>query len=143
MKLDPEVVRENRNMAIGCLVCSLLMTLGFLIAGRLDLSVVLGVVIGFALAFGNFFFMSIGITKALETGDEAAAKRTMRVSYLIRTVVMLGVIALSLLTDRIHWLPVTASVFYPRVIITVRNLYSRWKHRNDIEPEPEDDLFGD
>ncbi len=142
MKLDPEVVRENRNMAIGCLVCSLLMALGFVIAGRFDLSVLFGIAIGFVLSFGNFFFMSVGITKALASGDEARAKRTMRVSYLVRTVVQLGVLALSLLTDRIHWLPVAASLFYPRLIIAARNLFSRFAHRKD-EDLPADAEDGD
>ncbi len=150
MKLDPEVVRENRIMAIGCLVCSLLMTLGFLIAGKLDLSVLLGVVLGFALSFGNFFFMSVGITGALATGDETKAKRKMRLSYLIRTVILLGILALSLLTDRIHWIPVVAAVFYPRIIIAVRNFFARARGTEgvsttlpDDEEDDEDDDYED
>ena len=140
MKLDPEVVRENRIMAIGCLVCSLLMTLGFLIAGKLDLSVLLGVALGFALSFGNFFFMSVGITGALATGDETKAKRKMRLSYLIRTVILLGILALSLLTDRIHWIPVVAAVFYPRIIIAVRNFFARARGTEGVSTTlPDDD----
>ena len=74
MKLDPEVLEENRKMAVGILCCSLLMAVGFVIARRFDLSVLLGLIVGFLLAAGNFFFMSVGITRALATGDEAAAK---------------------------------------------------------------------
>ena len=150
MKLDPEVVRENRIMAIGCLVCSLLMTLGFLIAGKLDLSVLLGVALGFALSFGNFFFMSVGITGALATGDETKAKRKMRLSYLIRTVILLGILALSLLSDRMHFIPVVAAVFYPRIIIAVRNFFARARGTEgvsttlpDDEEDDEDDDYED
>ncbi|MCR5682461.1 MAG: ATP synthase subunit I [Clostridiales bacterium] len=138
MKLDPEVLEENRKMAVGCLICSLLMAVGFLIARRFDLSVLFGIVIGFLLAVGNFFFMSVGITRALATGDEAAAKTKMRSSYIVRTIVMLAVMALSLAVDRIHWLPVLASVFYPRIVLTARNLWSWYQaKKHPLPPEEE------
>lgn len=92
----------------------------------------LGCVIGWLLSFGNFFFMSLGVTKALETGDENTAKLKMRSSYIGRTIVMLAVMAVSLVIEQIHWLPVVASVFYPRIVITANNLFglarSRKKH---------------
>ncbi len=140
MKLDPEVLEENRKMAVGILCCSLLMAVGFVIARRFDLSVLLGLIVGFLLAAGNFFFMSVGITRALATGDEAAAKAKMRSSYIVRTIVMLAVMALSLAVDHIHWLPVLASVFYPRIVLTARNLWSWYrakKHPLPPEESPE------
>ena len=136
MKLDPEVLEENRKMAVGCLCCSLLMAAGFLVARRFDLSVLLGILVGFLLAAGNFFFMSVGITRALATGDEAAAKAKMRTSYIVRTIVMLAVMALSLAVEQIHWLPVLASVFYPRIVLTARSLWSWYKaKKNPLPPE--------
>ena len=140
MKLDPEVLAENKKMALGCLWCSLAMALGFLIARRLDFAVVLGIVVGFLLAVGNFYFMSVGITRALATGDEITAKKKMRVSYIFRTVVMLAVMALSLVVDWMAWLPVLASVFYPRIILTVRNLLltlDRKRHPEKYREEEE------
>ncbi len=122
MKLDKEVRNDLRTMAVGCLVCTAIIMLGFLIAGSFDLTVVIGGVIGWLLAFGNFFFMSIGVIKALETGDESTAKLKMRSSYLGRTVVMLAVMVVALIVDWIHWVPVVASVFFPRIVITARNL---------------------
>ena len=140
MKLDPEVLDENRKMAVGCLCCSLAMAVGFLVARRFDLSVLFGIVIGFLLAVGNFFFMSVGITRALATGDEVTAKAKMRSSYIVRTIVMLAVMALSLAVDWIHWLPVLASVFYPRIVLTARSLWSWYKaKKNPLPPASEED----
>ena len=143
MKLDKEVLRENRKMAVGCLVCTVLVMAGFLFARQFDYTVVLGGVIGWMLAVGNFFFMSVGITKALETGEENAAKLKMRTSYITRTLVMLAVIAVSLVLDQIHWLPVVASVFYPRIVITALNLFSlavsRRKHLAGEDAETQED----
>ena len=137
MKLDPEVALENRKMARDCLILTALMGAGFLIARRFDLSVFFGLLIGYALAVGNFYFMSVGLTQALSTGDETAAKLKIRQSYLIRTLVMLAVMAFSLWTERIHWVPVVASVFYPRIILAARGAWT-WilRRRHPEAPEP-------
>ncbi len=51
--------------------------------------------------------------------------------------------ALSIAVDWISWIPVLLSVFYPRIIITVRNAVNNIKHKNDpppqYDPVPEDD----
>ena len=137
MKLDPEVLDENRKMARDCLILTAVMAAGFLVARRFDLSVVWGLLIGYALAVGNFYFMSVGLTKALSTGDETAAKTKIRQSYLIRTLVMLAVMAFSLWTERIHWVPVIASVFYPRIVLAMRGAWTWIRRRRHPEEEPE------
>ncbi len=135
MKFDPEIKKDIGFMALGCGICSLVCVLVFAVIGQLDLSVILGAVIGFALAFGNFVLMSYGVIKALETGDEVEAKLKMKRSYTLRTIVMLAVMGVSLAVDFIHWVPVVVSVFYPRIAITCRNVYRSFKTRNDPTPE--------
>ena len=137
MKLDPEVRAEIRKMAGWCIVCSLLVQVGFILAGAFGMDAVWGCLIGYALSVGNFFFMSVGITRALETGDEVRARRTMRTSYLLRTVVMLGALAAALFFGGVHWLPIAASLFYVRIIITVRNAVSLFRSRRDRKLHPE------
>ena len=53
--------------------------------------------------------------KAIETGDQSRATGIIRLSYLWRTLFMLGVLVLSLVVDAIHWIPVVASFFYIRI----------------------------
>jgi len=148
MKLDPEVRSELLKMARDCLILSLVMALGFLIFGKLNAAAVYGLLIGYALAVGNFFFLSLGVTRALDTGDEAAAKRVMLLSRTVRTVVMLAVMGVCIWvwtqSERIHWLPVAAAAFYPRIIIGVRGMLAWYLHRKDPAPEgsapyPEED----
>lgn len=78
-----------------------------------------------------------------ETGDEITGKAQMRRSYVFRTVVMLAVIGVSIAVEFINWVPVVASVFYPRIIITARGLWRKYKTRNDpppaYDPVPEDE----
>ena len=142
MKLDKEVIRENRKMALGCAVCSVLVAAAFFAVGKCDLTVALGALVGWLLSFGNFFFMSLGVVKALETGDENAAKLKMHSSYIARTVVMLAVMAAAIILDFIHWVPVVVSVFYPRIVITAVNLVSFMKSRKKhLAGQEEEDTF--
>ena len=143
MNFDPEVKKEIKFMALGCAVCAAVVMLIFACVGKFELSVLWGSLIGYVLAVGNFILMSYGVIKALETGDEAAAKLKMRSSYIWRTIIMLAVMALSLVYDAIHWVPVLVSVFYPRIIITARGIFNNIKARKnpppDYEPLPDDD----
>jgi len=147
MKFDKEVIRENKKMAFGCAVCSAAVAAVFAVIGKFDLTVLIGAVVGWLLSFGNFFFMALGIIKALETGDENAAKLKMHSSYIARTIVMLAVMAVSIIVDFIHWIPVVVSVFYPRIVITAVNLVSfaksRKKHLAGEDEKPADENGGE
>ena len=143
MKLEREVVREIKKMAVGCAVCSLIVAAVFAVIGKFDYTVLVGAAVGWLLSFGNFFFMTLGVIKALDTGDESAAKLKMHSSYIARTVVMLAVMAVAIIADFIHWVPVVVSVFYPRIVITAVNLVafakSRKKHlAGEDEPMPDE-----
>ncbi len=122
-------------MIFGCAVCTVFAAAALAVFGYFDITVLTGSAVGYLLAVGNFFFMAVGVIKALETGDEDAAKLKMRLSYTGRTVVMIFVIAVSVAVEYIHWLPVFLSLFYPRVVITVRNIASAYvlkKHESGV-----------
>ena len=142
MKLDPEVRGELFKMARDCLILSLVMALGFLVAGKLNAAAVYGLLIGYALAVGNFYFLSVGVTRALDTGDETAAKRVMLASRTARTVVLLGVMGVCIWiwtqSERIHWLPVAAAAVYPRIVIAARGLFAWYAHKKDPAPAQTD-----
>ena len=142
MRLDPEVKSEVAKMARDCLILSLVMALGFLIAGKLNAAALYGLLIGYALAVGNFFFLSVGVTRALDTGDETAAKRVMLASRSARTVVLLAVMGVSIWlwtrSEAIHWLPVVAAAFYPRIVIAARGMLAWIRHRKDPAPVSSD-----
>ena len=143
MKFDPEVKKDIGFMALGCGVCSIVVALVFAVIGKFTLPVLWGTLVGYVLSFGNFVLMAVGVLKALETGDEVMAKLKMRRSYVFRTVVMLAVIGVSIAVEFVNWVPVVASVFYPRIIITARGLWRKYKTRNDppptYDPVPEDE----
>ncbi len=141
MKLEPEVRKTIKLMLIGCAVCAVLVFAGFCIFDRFSLPTLFGSVVGYLLAVGNFYFMSVGMTIALDTGEELAAKKKLRVSYILRTVVILGVLAgaivLSMKTGIINWIPVAAGVFYVRIVIAAKSVIDYYKLKKNPEPIPE------
>ena len=126
MKLDPVVRRETAFMAVSVLICTALMQVGFFLCGRWDVSVLLGGIVGWVMAAGNFFLMSLNVQRAVECGDANQAKMKMSASYTWRMSAMLGVMIVTFILDFIHWLPVVAAVFYPRIVITVRQLWQKF-----------------
>ncbi len=135
MKIDPIVKKETGYMAAGCLACTAVIALVFVLLGKFDVTVALGCLIGFVLTVGNFFVMSNTLTKALGTGDEVTAKLKMKQSYVTRSVIMLVVMGAAIVVEWIHWVPVIASVFYPRIIIFVRGIVQNIKNRRNPPAE--------
>lgn len=148
MNLSPEVKKEIRSMVLGCAVCAVLVFVGFCVFDKFTIPLIIGTVVGYLLAVGNFYFMSVGVTLALETGEEIAAKRKLRTSYTLRTVVILGVLAGAILLSQkfgvINWIPVAAGVFYVRITLAARGVLNYFKLRknppapveNDDQSEP-------
>ena len=136
MRIENEVKKDLWFIGIGCAVLSVLTAIGAILIGEGTLPVLLGCLVGWLLAFGNFFFLTVGIIMALETGMEGQAKRKIRNSRIVRTLIQLGVIALAILYPQyVHWLPVILSIFFPRILIGVRGYWNFFRHRSDPVPE--------
>lgn len=141
MKLDAEVKREIGKMALLCAACAVLLALVFVFTGHFDYTVITGSVLGYLLAVGNYYFMSVGITYALASGDEVIAKRKMHTSYIIRSVAIIAVAAAAIvLRDYINPIPVLAAILYPNVIIVIRNYIKiRFRKNGDDSDVPQTD----
>ena len=125
-------------MALGSLICTAVVALVFVLLRKFDVTVALGCLVGYVLTVGNFFVMSNTLTKAISTGDEVTAKLKMKQSYVTRSVVMLVVMGASIVLEQIHWVPVIASVFYPRIVIFVRGIVQNIRNqKNPPEENPD------
>lgn len=122
MKIDPVLKKETIYMTIGSAICSAIMAVVFIAVGKFDYTVLIGLVLGMILSVGNYFLMGLTITMAMEH-EETEAKRKMKSSYVARSVIMLVIMAGSIVLDFVNWIPVVASVFYPRIVIMVRGIY--------------------
>ena len=138
MKIDPIVKKETGYMALGSLICTAVVALVFVLLRKFDVTVALGCLVGYVLTVGKFFVMSNTLTKAISTGDEVTAKLKMKQSYVTRSVVMLVVMGASIVLEQIHWVPVIASVFYPRIVIFVRGIVQNIRNRKNPPEENPD-----
>ena len=73
-KVDPIVKKETLWICACVLVGSMLMQAVFLLLQRWDVTVLLGNLLGAALAVGNFFLMSLDVQKAVESDDPQKAQ---------------------------------------------------------------------
>ena len=63
MKVQPAVQAETKKMALGVGVLTVLMIAVFLVIRQFDYTVLLGALLGFAAAVGNFFLMALTVQK--------------------------------------------------------------------------------
>ncbi len=136
LKLQPAVKQDTMRIAAGtaCLAC--LMMLVFLILGKFDVTVLLGTMLGYVTAVGNFFFMAVTIQKAVESMKDTpapaateedeedkpsalsqAAKQRIQLSYTLRMLAILVVGILALTLDCFHPIATLLTLLFPRVVI--------------------------
>ncbi len=133
-KLDPVVKKELCFMACAAAVCTALVQGGFVLFARWDYTVAVGGAIGYVLTVLNFFLMSFGVQKAVSDPDPQHAQLVMKASYTWRTVMLLAVMIVSFVVKQIHWLPVVAAVFYPTVVIFIRQFWVKYVLKKNDDP---------
>ncbi len=133
MKLDPVVKRENLIMLAGCALCTAVVQLVFFAVGRYDMTVLFGGLWGFFITVLNFFIMTLAIQRAMASGDEQQAKMKLKASYTGRMLLLVALMIVGVAVPLMHWLPMLISVFFPRVVITVRGAVNGLRSRGKAE----------
>ena len=147
MKVQPAVQAETKKMALGVGVLTVLMIAVFLIVRQFDYTVLLGAVLGYAAAVGNFFLMALTVQKVTgdmpvlpkreaETeeaedeekeqplSDEARqAGKKMQLSFLLRLLMLGGVAALAVTSPVFHPWASLLPMLFPRIVIALRSLF--------------------
>ena len=119
--VDKVVLKETRFIAIFVLLGSLLMQAVFLVIGAWDYTVLLGNLLGAALAVGNFFLMGLTVQKCLTMSPEDAKKR-MKLSQQGRLLMMLVVCMIGAAVPFCNTIAVLVPQLFPRIGVTVRGL---------------------
>ena len=121
-KINATVLKETRYIAVFSLVLSLLMQAIFLIVlRRFDLTVLLGNLLGLIAGVGNFFFMGIGVQKAVEK-DEKGAKNVLKFSQTARFFGIFVIAAAGIVLDCFNTVAVLVPIFFPRIAIAARGI---------------------
>lgn len=121
IKINNTVIKETQYIAVFSLILSLLMQAIFLIVlRRFDYTAVLGNILGLLIAVGNFFFMGIGVQKAVEK-DEKGAKSVLRLSQTVRFFAIFAIAAIGILLDWFNDIAVIVPIFFPRIAIAAKS----------------------
>lgn len=92
MQKYTQIARQNLRLAVATLACVLAMLAVYLLLGACTPQVVLGALIGLVLAVGNFFFLSVTVSNALERAarddDPRRAQLSIQMSGTVRLLVL-------------------------------------------------------
>lgn len=123
LTVDPTVRRETVYIAAWTVGLSVLMQLVFLCIGHWDLTVLFGNLLSAVLAIGNFFLMGLAVQKAV-TQEEKQAAATVRMSQVLRMVLLFAVAAIGILLPACFspW-TVLIPLFFPRIALAFRAFF--------------------
>ena len=152
MKIQPAVWEETRKIALGTAALTAVMLLVFLLLGKMDGSVLLGALLGYAVAVGNFFLMALSVQKAAEKMEGADlppldesvreagenpekslspealdAKRGMRFSYMGRMLLMAAAVIIPVKSPALNAVAAIVPIFFPRLVIAFEGIWMKKK----------------
>lgn len=125
-KIDPTVAKETRFIAGIALMLSAVMQIVYLVLGEWNATVLLGNLLGGALAVGNFFLMGLTVQKAVGL-EEKDAKKKLQASQQLRLVMMLVVLVIGAALDCFDTVAVLVPQLFPRIGVSIRGLTMKEK----------------
>ena len=121
MKLQPASQREVRRIAVGTLVCDVLMVAGLFLASQFDIGtfdlgkILLSAAIGSVIAVLNFALMCLTVQSAVGMADQKQMKAKFQLSYNVRMIIQAGWTVIAFLIPGIHFVAGAAPVIFPKV----------------------------
>ena len=131
MKLQPASKKELTRIAVGTVGCTLLMILALYLlslvgVGTFELSrVLLGAVIGAAIAIGNFAALCLTVQKAVDIQDQKRMKAKFQLSYNARMLVQGVWVVVALMVPQIHVVAGALPLLFPHAIILFLQFHGR------------------
>ena len=134
MKLQDAVKKETGIIALGTGVGVLIMLAVFFCLhmavpnwAPFDIKVILGGIVGFIVAVGNFFWMAVTVQKVASMEDEKQARSAMGVSYRYRTLIQLLWVILAIVLPVFNFVAGIIPLFIPSLFIKLRGIISAGK----------------
>ena len=122
------VLKETAIIAIGEVLCVALMCGVYALIGKWSLSVLLGGLIGWLVATGNFFFLAVVATLAsdkAEAGDVESGQKLMKSSYPIRLLAMAVVLILCAKSGFFDVIALVVPLLFVRPILTIAEFFRK------------------
>ena len=141
MILQPASRKEVKRVAVGTLVCDVLMVAGLFLASQFDIGtfdlgkILLSAAIGSCIAVLNFALMCLTVQSALGMTDQKKMKAKFQLSYNARMILQAGWTVIAFLVPGLHFIAGAAPVLFPKV--TILYLQAKGKLLPPDPPRPE------
>jgi dipeptide/tripeptide permease len=127
MKLQPASRKEIRRIALGTLVCDVIMIAGLFLLSQFDIGkfdlprILLGAACGSVIAILNFTILCLTVQIAAEMENKRKMKAKFQLSYNIRLMLQAGWVVACFAIPQIHFIAGAAPVLFPNVVIFYLN----------------------
>ena len=121
-KTDKTIIKETKYIAVCTAVLSLIMQSVFLISGLWSYKVLLSNILTATAMVFNFYFMGLGVQKAVQQ-EESDAKKTMKTSQTIRSFFVFVVVVIGVTVPCFSVVATIIPLFFPRIAIALRPLW--------------------
>lgn len=121
-KIDATVLKETVYIATGTLILSLLMQSVFLVINKWEYTVLLGNLLGYIAAVGNFFLLGLTVQSAVEK-EEKDAKSFVKLSQTARLLMLFIVAIIGYTIPIFDIIPLVITFLFPRIVIAVRQVF--------------------
>ena len=126
-KVDKTVIKETLYISVWVLILSAVTQAVFLIIGKWSLSVLFGNLLSGVTGILNFFLMGLTVQAAV-IKDEKKAALSMKVSQILRMLLIFAVATVGVLLDCFNTVTVILPLFFPRIAISFRPLFNKKKN---------------
>lgn len=122
MRLQAASRKEVSRIAVGVLVCNVIMVAALFLLSQLGVGefevgkILIGAAIGSVIAIINFIILCLTIQSALEIENKRKMKARFQTSYNVRLLIQAAwIVACFFLREKIHFFAAAAPVFYPNI----------------------------
>jgi hypothetical protein len=128
--VDPVVIKETKYIALWTVIFSVLLQAVFLIVGYFmpdyawNWTVLTGNLLGAVATVTNFYFMALGVQRAMEK-DPEDAKKSMKASSSGRMLGLFVVAVIGVVLNCFHTVAVLVPMLFPRIAIAIRPLWDK------------------
>lgn len=139
-QVEPAVKKETSYIAAVVLILSAVMQTVYLVIGQWNYRVLLGNLLGAALAVGNFFLMGLTIQKALGKSEKDASQ-LMKLSQRLRLLMMVVVVVIGAALPCFDLIAVLLPLLFPRIGVGIRGIMmNKQKDKTTLNDEVRKDM---
>ena len=143
MKLQAASKRELTRIAVGTISLTLVMILALYLlslvgVGTFEWSrILIGAVLGSAIAIGNFAVLCLTVQKAVDITDQKRMRAKFQLSYNMRMLVQGVWVVVALMVPGIHVVAGALPLLFPHAVILFLQFHGKLFHEEELKKEAE------